>query len=133
MAVNINPAFLSVHYLKKHFNTVCMPDLRMTFIRNLKHYRKQQRMRQLDLAFAIGKSANYINSVENGKYFPPPETIDQIAVALGIESEQLFVSEFPPRGALEKDSTAAVDLQHLERQLQEAISKDIARIFSELD
>ena len=89
-------------------------------------------MRQIDLAFAIGKSANYINSVENGKYFPSPETIDQIAAALGIESELLFISEFPPQGISEKDAVGAVDLQQLEKQLQEAISKDIARIFSEL-
>ena len=105
----------------------------MTFIRNLKHYRKRQRMRQLDLAFAIGKSANYINSVENGKYFPSPETIDQIAAALGIKSELLFMSDVPQEEGSEESPAPPVDLQKLERQLQEAISKDIARIFSELD
>ena len=119
--------------LKKHFNTVCMPKLRMTFIQNLKHYRKRQRMRQLDLAFAIGKSANYINSVENGKYFPSPETIDQIASALDIKSELLFLSEIPRQEGTEERSGSPVDLQGLESQLQEVISKDITRIFSELD
>ena len=110
-----------------------MPDLRMTFIQNLKHYRKRQRMRQLDLAFAIGKSANYINSVENGKYFPSPETIDQIAAALGIKSELLFLSEIPQQKDSEVSAAPPVDLHRLESQLQEAVSKDIARIFSELD
>lgn len=111
-----------------------MAELRMTFIQNLRHYRKRQRMRQLDLAFAIGKSANYINSVENGKYFPPPETIDQIASALGIKSELLFMSEPPAQeDGAEENAAPPVDLQKIEKQLQEAVSKDIAQIFSALD
>ena len=47
-------------------------------------------MRQLDLALEIGKSSNYINSIENGKYFPSPETIESIARSLGIEPVRLF-------------------------------------------
>ena len=60
------------------------------FINNLKYFRKLKNVRQLDLALEIGKSYNYINSVENGKYFPSPETIEQIADFLGIEPMQLF-------------------------------------------
>ena len=67
-----------------------MENLRQVFINNLKHFRKEQNIRQLDLALEIGKSSNYINSIENGKYFPSPETIEQIAVFLQIEPMQLF-------------------------------------------
>ena len=68
-----------------------MQTLRQQFIQNLKFFRKQNGMRQLDLALEIGKSSNYINSIENGKYFPSPETIESIARSLGIEPVRLFV------------------------------------------
>ena len=47
---------------------MCMQTLRQQFIQNLKFFRKQKGMRQLDLALEIGKSSNYINSIENGKF-----------------------------------------------------------------
>ena len=67
-----------------------MQTLRQQFIQKLKFFRKQKGMRQLDLALEIGKSSNYINSIENGKYFPSPETIESIARSLGIEPVRLF-------------------------------------------
>ncbi|MCR5621973.1 MAG: helix-turn-helix domain-containing protein [Treponema sp.] len=60
---------------------------------NLKRYRKQKHIRQLDLAMEIGKSANYINSIENGKYFPSPETIEKIAEVLNVDPACFFQKE----------------------------------------
>ncbi len=68
-----------------------MENLRQVFINNLKHFRKERNIRQLDLALEIGKNSNYINSIENGKYFPSPETIEQIAAFLQIEPMQLLI------------------------------------------
>ena len=68
-----------------------MENLRQVFLNNLKHFRKERNIRQLDLALEIGKSSNYINSIENGKYFPSPETIEQIAAFLQIEPMQLLI------------------------------------------
>ena len=101
-----------------------MGELRQTFIQNLKRYRKEKGFRQLDLALAIGKSSNYINSVENGKYFPSPETIEQIADILGLEPIRLFET-----GAEQNDS---IRPEELEKKIQKAVSDGIARIFSEL-
>ena len=70
-----------------------MEGLRQVFISNLKRYRKQNHIRQLDLAMEIGRSANYINSIENGKYFPSPETIEKIAEVLKVEPASLFQKE----------------------------------------
>ena len=67
-----------------------MRDLRKIFIRNLKYFRSKKGMRQLDLSLEINKGANYINSIENSKYFPSPETIQEIADVLGIKPMQLF-------------------------------------------
>lgn len=101
-----------------------MGELRQTFIQNLKLYRKEKGFRQLDLALAIGKSSNYINSVENGKYFPSPETIEQIANILGLEPIRLFET-----GAEQTDS---IRPEELEKKIQKVVSDGIARIFSEL-
>ncbi|MBQ7367992.1 MAG: helix-turn-helix transcriptional regulator [Spirochaetaceae bacterium] len=67
-----------------------MCSLQRVFINNLKYFRKSRGLRQLDLALEIGKSSNYINSIENGKYFPPLDTIEQISRCLQIEPVQLF-------------------------------------------
>lgn len=100
-----------------------MGNIRQTFIGNLKYYRKEKGLRQLDLALAIGKSSNYINSVENGKYFPSPETIEQIADVLEIEPIQFF------EGGAEKDG--AIRPEELEKRIQKVVSDGIARVFSD--
>jgi transcriptional regulator with XRE-family HTH domain len=67
-----------------------MDNLRNIFIRNLKYFRGKKGLRQLDLSLEINKGANYINSIENAKYFPGPETIQEIAKILEIKPMQLF-------------------------------------------
>ena len=64
--------------------------LQKIFIENLKFFRKQKKMTQNELTLALNKSYNYINGVEQGKYFPPPDVIEEIANILGIKPVQLF-------------------------------------------
>ena len=111
-------------------HTVYMAELRRTFIQNLKYYRKLKGLRQLDLALEIGKSTNYINSIENGKYFPSPETIEKIAEILEIEPIRLFIQENPDSN--EKIKEEKTDLKAMENLLRELISKDITKVFTEL-
>ena len=113
----------------EHRHTMCMAELRRTFIQNLKYYRKVKGIRQLDLALEIGKSSNYINSIENGKYFPSPETIEQIAAILEIEPIRLFAQE--PPASEEKSEKEIIDLGAMEAQLRELISQDITKVFAE--
>jgi len=107
-----------------------MAELRRTFIQNLKYYRKLKGIRQLDLSLEIGKSTNYINSIENGKYFPSPETIEKIAEILEIEPIRLFIQENPDSN--EKIKEEKTDLKAMENLLRELISKDITKVFTEL-
>ena len=86
-------------------------------------------MRQLDLALELGKNPNYINAIENGKYFPSPETIEQIAEILEIEPIRLFTQEHPDFDATPKKEK--IDLEVMEAQLRELISKDITKVFVE--
>lgn len=60
------------------------------FINNLKAYRKQAGFTQAQLAVLIDKSFNYINGIECGVSFPPPDVIDKIAETLKIKPMQLF-------------------------------------------
>lgn len=106
-----------------------MAELRQTFIRNLKYYRKLRGKRQLDLAMDLSKNPNYINSIENGKYFPSPETIEQIAFSLGIEPVQLFEKELPESAAINNHE---INLKDMEMKLKEDVSKNISAVFAQL-
>lgn len=63
---------------------------RQIFITNLKYFRKQKGFTQAQLATLIDKSFNYINGIECGLSFPPPDVIDKIAEVLEIRPIQLF-------------------------------------------
>lgn len=106
---------------------MCMQTLRQQFIQNLKFFRKQKGMRQLDLALEIGKSSNYINSIENGKYFPSPETIENIALSLGIEPVRLFGN----CEESEKEKNAETVL-NIEETLKIEVLESIQKAFSKL-
>ncbi len=104
-----------------------MQTLRQQFIQNLKFFRKQKGMRQLDLALEIGKSSNYINSIENGKYFPSPETIESIARSLGIEPVRLF-GKYEES---EKEKIAETVL-NIEETLRSEVLESIQKAFSKI-
>ena len=106
---------------------MCMQTLRQQFIQNLKFFRKQKGMRQLDLALEIGKSSNYINSIENGKYFPSPETIESIARSLGIEPVRLFGK----CEESEKEKIAETVL-NIEETLRSEVLESIQKAFSKI-
>ena len=71
--------------------------LQETFIENLKFYRKQAKISQKDLSVMLNKGYNYINSIEGGVSFPPPQVIDEIASFLHIEPEILFSKNACPK------------------------------------
>ena len=104
-----------------------MQTLRQQFIQNLKFFRKQKGMRQLDLALEIGKSSNYINSIENGKYFPSPETIESIARSLGIEPDRLF-------GKCEESEKEKIaeNVISIEETLRSEVLESIQKAFSKI-
>ena len=106
---------------------MCIVELRKIFIRNLKYYRKQKGFRQIDLALEINKGYNYINSIENEKYFPSPETIEEISAVLEIEPMQLFNSEDPQDAATDKN--LEIKLNDIENQLKKEIISKIETIF----
>lgn len=65
-------------------------SLQEVFINNLRAYRKQKGLTQNQLTLEIDMGLNYINGVEQSKYFPQPDVIEKIAKVLGIRPMQLF-------------------------------------------
>ena len=71
--------------------------LRETFRQNLIYYLKKAGLTQEQLSEKTDFNLNYIASIEcSASKFPKPETIDAIAVALGIKPSQLFEEEGCP-------------------------------------
>ena len=75
---------ITIHWQHKYM------DSQKIFINNLKIYRKQAKLTQAQLATQIDKSFNYINGIECGASFPPPDVIDKICEVLKIKPVQLF-------------------------------------------
>ena len=110
-----------------------MQPSRKVFINNLKFFRKQCGLRQLDLSLEIEKSSNYINSVENEKYFPSPETIDKIAQDLKIHPSQLFLEDGCPENVKLFSKSEFIEnvSENLFSSLKSMISSEMQRILSE--
>ena len=64
--------------------------LKQTFIKNLKEYRKNEGLSQMQLAEYCGISIGYIAEIEIGKKFPSIGIIEKIAFILKIEPHLLF-------------------------------------------
>jgi transcriptional regulator with XRE-family HTH domain len=87
------------------------------FISNLKGYRKQQKISQMQLAEKCNSSTGYIGEIESDKRFPSIAMIEKIAEALNIESYYLFKNE--PIGPIK----AEPDLKLAPSQKKEIMDK----------
>lgn len=103
--------------------------LQETFIENLKFYRKQAKFSQKDLSVMLNKGFNYINSIEGGTSFPPPQVIDEISKILKIEPELLFSKNSCPQNIC--DSFKNKYKKSLETELIERVSKEIKKVCTE--
>ena len=70
-----------------------MTHFQDVFIRNLRFYRTQAGYSQQKFSDLIDLTPNYLNAVENGKYFPSPEVIDRICENLSLLPYQLFLEQ----------------------------------------
>lgn len=101
------------------------------FVENLKYFRKKKKLTQNDLTLAIDKSYNYINGIEQKKYFPQPDVIEKIAEVLEIKPMVLF----DENGCLEnsikinKEDFKTEIIEKLHTLLKEDIKREIDRVF----
>jgi len=70
-----------------------MTNIRDLLAKNMKTYRIAQGFTQAYLAERVETSTHYIGMIENKTKFPSPEMIERIAIALGIDTTDLFITE----------------------------------------
>lgn len=101
--------------------------IQQIFINNLKSYRKKAGYTQAQLAILIDKSFNYINGIECGASFPPPNVIDKIAEALKIKTIQLFDENGCQENIInfDKEKFTKQLAEQIFRKIEPAIRKDI--------
>lgn len=105
----------------------CRMTTQEIFINNLKAYRKQAGYTQAQLAVLIDKSFNYINGIECGASFPPPDVIDKIAETLKIRPFQLFDENGCAENIItsDKDSFVSDLSKKILSKMEPKIKKDI--------
>jgi transcriptional regulator with XRE-family HTH domain len=69
-------------------------DLKQTFVKNLKEYRKEKGISQMKLAELCNSSTSYIGQIEIGNKFPSIDMVEKMAGALRIPPHLLFFGEF---------------------------------------
>jgi transcriptional regulator with XRE-family HTH domain len=106
-----------------------MTLLQETFIRNLRFFRTKKGFSQLKFSELINISPNYLNAVENGKNFPSPEVLQNIANKLDIFPYQLFLERPVDRpGGVENNAI----VQELTR-IKQKMLKDIDEIITKYE
>jgi transcriptional regulator with XRE-family HTH domain len=103
-----------------------MMNIRQVLAENLKSYRYTLGWSQAILAEKVNTSTNYIGMIEIGKKFPSPAMIEKLAVALGIDSTQLFSKGIGPSDTLDcLRLTALTEVGGLVRRFIEEKVKDL--------
>jgi len=69
-----------------------MTDIRLVLAENMKKYRKIQKISQEKLAEKINTAPNYIAMIEVGKKFPSAGMLERIAMALNVDTPELFTT-----------------------------------------
>ena len=69
-----------------------MTDIRMVLAENMKKYRKILKISQEKLAEKINTAPNYIAMIEVGKKFPSAGMLERIAMALNVDTPELFTT-----------------------------------------
>ena len=69
-----------------------MTDIRLVLAENMKKYRKIQKISQEKLAEKINTAPNYIAMIEVGKKFPSASMLGRIALALNVDTPELFTT-----------------------------------------
>ena len=70
-----------------------MNRFRTALAKNLKRARSEQGLTQQDLAERCELSTNYLATVEIGGKFPSSDTLEKLAIALGLKPYQLFLED----------------------------------------
>jgi len=101
-----------------------MTNIRDLLAENMKKYRISQGFTQAYLAEKVETSTHYIGMIENKSKFPSPEMIERIAIALGIDTIDLFIvkKKMPEAIKAYREATIKDVKSLLERFLDEKLA-----------
>jgi len=102
-----------------------MAKIREILAQNMKKYRQKLGITQPELAERINISTNFVGMIEQKRKFPAPEMLDRIAIALEIETFELFTTSASPQTELKKLHKEI--LADLDRAIVEAVEKAIKK------
>jgi transcriptional regulator with XRE-family HTH domain len=97
--------------------------IREILAQNIKLSRQRLGITQPELAERASISTNFIGMIEQKRKFPAPEVLERIAVALEIETSELFITSISPQSELKKLHEEI--LSDLDRAIGEAVGKAI--------
>jgi transcriptional regulator with XRE-family HTH domain len=109
--------------------------LKQVFINNLKNFRKNGGLSQMQLAEYCGISTGYIAEIEIGKKFPSIGIIEKIAVILKVEPYMLFKNQTnnSQMETIEKNPHLPYYLnKQLQKQLKAHIKKQVNQSTSQI-
>ena len=98
-----------------------MTDLRQLLGLNIKTYRKANGLSQAKLAERVETATNYISAIEAGRRFPSVDMLEKIAIALEIDTTELFSKNFVITTASKRE---------LEEQIWLRIGKNLSNYIS---
>ena len=101
-----------------------MDNIREILAKNLRENRQRLNISQPKLAELANLSTHYVASIETSRKFPTPEVLERLAVALGIETHELFTVPASPENALERLHQEV--LHDIKQVVGEAVEKAVA-------
>jgi len=102
-----------------------MANIREVLAQNLKENRRKLGITQPELAERAGLSTNYLAMIEIAQKFPSADVLDRLAVALEINSNELFSVAVSPERAI--DQMQQKIMENLDHAIEQALDKAIAK------
>ncbi|MBR4322536.1 helix-turn-helix domain-containing protein [Treponema sp.] len=99
-----------------------MTHLQELFINNIRFYRTKANFTQIDFAAEIEVSPNYLNAVENGKYFPSPDVLQRMCDSLELSPYQLFLEQ-PEISNLQNKAEYQQTIMSLKQEIDALLQK----------
>ena len=104
-----------------------MTNLRQLLGSNIKIYRKTCGLSQSKLAEKVDTATNYISAIEAGRRFPSVEMLEKLALALEIDTPELFSIKLVQFSVTKKELEEQV-WQNIGQNLSDYISKNLTAL-----
>ena len=109
-----------------------MTHFQKLFIQNLRFFRNERNISQIELSELVNITPNYLNAVENGKNFPSPQVLQKIIDVLDILPYQLFL-EHPDTLKIaihDEKNILFQEITYLKQKFNEEFEKAIQKYFN---